>query len=98
MRPTTIVAINARRLGRGKSMIGLVDLQLASGLIVRSCTVHRRGSHGWISLPGQRYRDSWEPAIEFVDKETAQQFLELAMEAVTATEAFPELVAEQAHG
>ena len=66
-------------------------LELASGLILRGCTLHTKNGKYWIGLPAKPYTtdtgaQSWAAIIDFRDKQTAARFQEMAT--VAAVEAF----------
>lgn len=46
-----------RPLQRG-TLQGFVTLHLASGLVIRDCTLHRSGDKRWIGLPGKPQIDA----------------------------------------
>jgi hypothetical protein len=50
--PTAMVASDWRAIERG-TLRGFFDLQLASGMKLRECTLHAKGDSRWIGLPGK---------------------------------------------
>lgn len=50
-------ASNWRPMQRG-SLQGFVTLHLASGLVIRDCTLHQAGEKRWIGLPGKPQIDA----------------------------------------
>ena len=67
------------------------SLELASGLILRGCTLHTKNGKFWIGLPAKPYTtdtgtQSWAAIIDFRDKQTAARFQEMATAA--AVEAY----------
>jgi hypothetical protein len=67
------------------------SLELASGLILRGCTLHTKNGKYWIGLPAKPYTtdtgaQSWAAIIDFRDKQTAARFQEMATAA--AVEAY----------
>jgi hypothetical protein len=64
---------------------------MASGLILRGCTLHTKNGKFWVGLPAKPYTtdtgaQSWAAVVDFRDKRTAARFQEMAIAA--AVEAF----------
>jgi len=76
---------------REKTLRAFFSLELASGLIVRGCTLHTKNGKFWVGLPAKLYTidtdaQSWAAIVDFRDKRTAARFQEMATAA--AVEAF----------
>jgi hypothetical protein len=87
------VALNPRPFVKN-TLRGFFDLRLPSGIIVKGCTVHVKGSHAWVGLPGRSYKDAsgietWANIIEFADKDCSRRFQAIALAAVAGD--FPEV-------
>ena len=96
------VALNARRLEKN-TLRGFFDLQLSSGLVLRSCSLHFSHGRWWVGMPAKPYKtaagaEAWTQIVDFADTRTRRRFQEIALDA--AAEAFPEVVsaAEQEPG
>jgi hypothetical protein len=81
-------AFNFRRYTRD-SLIGFFDLELASGMILRGCTLHDTAGRKWVGLPARPYTNTagdqtWAPIIEFRDKPTRDSFQRQATAAALA--------------
>jgi hypothetical protein len=68
---------------------GFFDIELASGLILRGCTLHEKNGRRWVGLPAKPYgtdtgAQSWAAIVDFRDKRTAARFQELATAAAVA--------------
>jgi hypothetical protein len=55
------------------------DLQLASGIVLRGCTLHLTCGRHWTGLPAKPFKtaggaDSWSPIVDFTDKTTRDRF------------------------
>ena len=90
------VAINPRPLVRN-TLLGFVDIELASGLILRGCTVHKKRSHAWVGLPARPFKSAngkfWLPCVDFANTAARARFQTIALAA--AAEHFPELAATE---
>ena len=67
---------------------GFFDIELASGLILRGCTLHENGRR-WVGLPAKPYTandggQAWAAIVDFRDKQTAARFQEMATAAAVA--------------
>jgi hypothetical protein len=65
------------------------EIELASGLILRGCTLHEKNGRRWVGLPAKPYAtdtgaQSWAAIVDFRDKRTAARFQELATAAAVA--------------
>jgi hypothetical protein len=65
---------NFKRLDKN-SLRGFFDLELPSGMILRSCSYHVKGDSQWIGWPAKPYvkedgSKAWQNIIDFVDNKT----------------------------
>ncbi len=63
-------------------------------MILKGCTLHRRGSNAWVGLPGKPYKDAsgaetWSPIVDFLDRAAKDRFQTVALAAIA--EHFPEI-------
>lgn len=68
---------------------GFFDIELASGLILRGCTLHTKTGKFWVGLPAKPYEGidggrNWAAIVDFRDKRTASRFQEIAVAAAVA--------------
>jgi hypothetical protein len=68
---------------------GFFDIELASGLILRGCTLHEKNERRWVGLPAKPYTgndggQTWAAIVDFRDKRTAARFQELTTVAAVA--------------
>jgi hypothetical protein len=61
------------------SLRGFFDVELPSGLILRGCSLHIRGSSRWLGLPSKTFTKpdgskGFTPTVEFTDRARAQDF------------------------
>ena len=82
--------VNARPIVRN-TLRGFFDLQLASGMVLVGCALHRKRSHVWVQMPARSFEASdgtisWVPTVDFVDRETRSRFQTIAVAA--ASQAF----------
>jgi hypothetical protein len=80
-------------LERG-SLLGFVDLQMDSGLVLLGCTYHTANGKRWLNPPGRPQLDgdkkvifdggkvAYAPVIEFVDKATRYKWSAQAVAAI----------------
>jgi hypothetical protein len=69
------------------TLVGFVDVHLASGLLIRGITVHQKGDRRWLGLPARSYETdsgatAWSPVVEIPDHETRERFERLVLEAL----------------
>jgi hypothetical protein len=80
-------AINYRPIAKG-SLAGAFDLELPSGLILKSCALFDKGGKRWISGPAKKIGSGpdakYEKLVEFTSRETNERFNKAALEAVDA--------------
>lgn len=84
-----MIALNWRAWQRGGKLRGHFDLELPSGMIIKSCALVEGEKGVFVSLPQNAYtlRDGtkkYTPIIVFKDKGLAFRFSAQALEAVTA--------------
>jgi hypothetical protein len=62
------------------------SLTMASGLIIRGCSFHRKNDRSWVNLPSREYTlqglRKFEAIITFADRATEDQFQRHARDAV----------------
>jgi hypothetical protein len=78
------------------SLRGFFDLRLASGLVLRSCSLHLSHNRWWIGMPAQSYTNAdgaqkWSAVVDFADARTRKRFQEIALAALVVDGAFPEI-------
>jgi hypothetical protein len=81
-------ALNFRRFAKN-TLVGFFDLQLASGLIIRDCTLHLSHGRHWVGLPGKPYKDAagketWANIVDFDQRATRDAFQRQAAAAALA--------------
>jgi hypothetical protein len=93
----SMIALNFKSLHRN-SLQGFFDLQLASGLVLRECSLHKMDDKEWVGLPGkpQLNKDGTQRVdastgkklyvcvVDFADKATRERFRKTALAAVHA--------------
>jgi hypothetical protein len=94
-RPSTAVVITARRVEKN-SLRGFFDLRLASGLVLRSCSLHLSHARWWVGTPATSYTNAdgaqkWNAVVDFADARIRKRFQEIALAALVAYGAFPEI-------
>ena len=90
-RPETQARILDLKQFEKNTLRAFFSLELASGLILRGCTLHTKNGKFWVGLPAKPYTtdtgaQSWAAIVDFRDKRTAARFQEMATAA--AVEAF----------
>lgn len=80
---------------------GFFDLALPSGMIVRGCSLHVKNGRAWVGSPGRKHVDAngaetWSNVIDFRDRASKNRFQKIALTAVAADGAFPEIAAQKA--
>jgi hypothetical protein len=65
-----------------KTHYGFFDIELASGLILRCCTLHEKNGRRWVGLPAKPYTandggQTWAAIVDFRDKQASSRFQEL---------------------
>ncbi len=88
---TAMRAVNFKRYAKN-SLVGIFDLELPSGMILKGCTLHTKGERHWTGLPGKPYtkengEKSWSNIIDFKDKATSYKFNDAATVAALAAAA-----------
>jgi hypothetical protein len=94
-RPSTAVVLCARRVEKN-SLRGFFDLKLASGLVLRGCSLHLSHGRRWVGMPATSYtnRDgaqAWNAVVDFANWQSRKRFQEVALAALVAYGAFPEI-------
>ena len=72
------VVLDFKAYAKG-TLRGFFDIELASGMIVRGCSLHKKNDHFWIGLPAKPYVNSsgeqaWCRIIDFSDDATRKKF------------------------
>jgi hypothetical protein len=67
------------KLFEKNTLRGFFDIELASGLILRGCTLHFKNEKSWIGLPAKPWTkpdgtQSYTAIIDFRDKQTSYRF------------------------
>jgi hypothetical protein len=94
-RPSAAVVLTARRVERN-TLKGFVDLRLASGLVLRGCSVHLSRGRWWVGMPARPFKsadgaDAWSPVVDFADTRSRRRFQQVALAALVADGSFPEI-------
>jgi hypothetical protein len=80
------ISILAWRGCTKNTLLGFLDVRLASGLVIRRITVHEKGGRRWIGLPARPYETSgstsWIAVVEIPERETRERFERLVLEAL----------------
>jgi hypothetical protein len=68
---------------------GFFDIELASGLILRGCTLHEKNGRRWDGLPAKPYTandggQTWAAIVDFRDRQTASRFQAMTTAAAVA--------------
>lgn len=106
-----MIAQNWRPVAKG-ALLGFVDFELPSGLILRGCTLMATTGRRWIGLPGRPRIDAegrhlrdpasgkglWVPVVEIPDPDTRVRFYSQALAAVDALLADGEPMPHAARG
>ena len=92
--PKPMVATDWREIKR-HSLRGFFTLKLASGIVLRGCSLHEQRGKRWIALPGapqiddnirrrtdQAGKKLYVPVVEIPDREQRDRFQRLALAAV----------------
>jgi hypothetical protein len=71
--------VSNAKLIRKNSLIGALDFELPSGMIIRGAMLLESNGRRWVNLPSESYQKSdgtraWKPFIEFVSKEVRERF------------------------
>ena len=69
------------------SLRGYFSLRLVSGMIIHGCSLFEKNDARWIALPSKRYpkkdgSEGFELLIEFSDREKANRFRDMALDAL----------------
>jgi DNA-binding cell septation regulator SpoVG len=68
------------------TLLGFLELELPSGLIIHDITLHEKGDSRWVSMPAKQYEKNgektWIPLVEFTSKETRERFQAAALAAL----------------
>jgi hypothetical protein len=73
---------------RKNTLRGFFTLTLPSGMILHNCSLHQKDNgQRWIGMPSQKFSKQdgstgYTPLIEFVSREAADHFRDLALAAV----------------
>lgn len=62
-----------------KTLMGFIDIEAPSGLIIHGCTLHQKNGSRWIGLPSKQFKKNdgstgWTPVIEFATREAGDKF------------------------
>jgi hypothetical protein len=84
----TFLISNAKLINKG-ALIGSFDVELPSGLIIRSCTLFEKAGSHWISFPAREYQkqDASKGYFQFIafrDPATSDKFKDAVMPFVLA--------------
>jgi hypothetical protein len=86
---STEIVIKDWRSYEKNTLQGFFSVMLPSGLIIRDLTLHIKGDSRWVGMPAKTYKkdgvESWVPVIEFVDRQTANDFRDAVLEALDAS-------------
>jgi hypothetical protein len=78
-------ALNFKPIGRG-SLSGAFDLELPSGMIVRSCSLFEKDGKRWVSGPSKKIGTGetakYERLVEFTSRDIAEKFNVAALAAL----------------
>lgn len=74
----TFVITNPKLIHKG-ALIGSFDVELPSGLIIRSCTLFEKAGSHWIGFPAREYQKQdgskgWFQFVAFRDPATSDKF------------------------
>jgi hypothetical protein len=66
---------------------GFFDIELPSGLVIRGCSLHIRGSSRWLGMPSKTFTKAdrskgFTPIVEFTDRARADAFRDLVLTAL----------------
>jgi hypothetical protein len=66
---------------------GFFSVNLPSGMILRSLTLHEKGEDRWIGMPAREWTDfegnkQYAKLIEFADRSTADRFRDAVLDAL----------------
>jgi hypothetical protein len=65
---------------------GFFSIILPSGLVIRDCSLHRKGDRRWIGMPAREYEVQGErkfaPIVAFVDRAAEDRFRLHALDAL----------------
>jgi hypothetical protein len=83
-----VKALRFRHCVKG-TLLGFLDLELASGLVLRGCTLHLSHGKHWVGLPAKPFKgadgtDTWANIVDFADKATKDRFQKQATAAALA--------------
>jgi hypothetical protein len=83
-----VKALRFRHCAKG-SLLGFLDLELASGLVLRGCTLHLSHGKHWVGLPAKPYTAAdggatWAAIVDFKDKSVRDRFQKAATAAALA--------------
>lgn len=81
-------AVNFKPLEKN-TLRAIFDLVLASGLILRGCSLHEKNGRLWVGMPGCSYlavdgTQSWANVVDFCDSQHRDRFQEMALAAALA--------------
>jgi DNA-binding cell septation regulator SpoVG len=83
------ILIKEWRAYQKNTLQGFFSVTLPSGLVIRDLTLHTKGDSRWVGMPAKAYKkdgvESWVPVIEFVDRQTANDFRDAVLEALDAS-------------
>lgn len=68
-----------------KTLRGFFTVYLPSGLVLRRCMLHEKGSSRWISFSSREWVDAhgvkqFAPIVEFRDRQTATRFTDSVLQ------------------
>lgn len=68
------------------TLVGFLDIETPSGMLIHGCTLHQKNGSRWIGLPGKQYtkenkETGWTPVIEFPSREVGDRFRDAVLAA-----------------
>jgi hypothetical protein len=68
------------------TLMGFIDIEAPSGLIIHGCTLHQKNGSRWVGLPSKQFKkddgsSGWTPVIEFATRDAADRFRDAVLEA-----------------
>lgn len=84
---TPAITVLEYRPHEKNTLRGFVVLELASGLVLKSCTHHVKNDSAWVGLPATKTAaDKWVAVVEIPDKDRRDKFNEVAIDEYLAAQ------------